>query len=153
MSPPSAFRPNNPLCGPRTNSICETSRSAMLEEFAFNCGTPSKYVVTPGLAGLAPSPRMRALLNLRAVNSVNVEFGANTPASLMAVMPAFSIVSEVTVVTLTGSVLGSAGSFCAVTVIAGRLTFGGVDCPLWDNTNTRNAVAALNSGMQRLLLQ
>jgi hypothetical protein len=48
------------------------------------------------------------------------------------VIPAFSIVSDVTVVMLTGSVIGSAGSFCAVTVIGGSVTFGGADCPLWD---------------------
>jgi hypothetical protein len=39
--PPSALRPNSALCGPRTNSICWTPINSMLDEFAFNCGTPS----------------------------------------------------------------------------------------------------------------
>ena len=42
----------------------------MLEVFALSCGTPSMYVVTPGLAGLEPTPRMRALLSFRALNSL-----------------------------------------------------------------------------------
>ncbi len=39
--PPNVLRPNNALCGPRTNSIWSTSSSSMLEELAFSCGTPS----------------------------------------------------------------------------------------------------------------
>ena len=54
---------------------------------------------------------MRALLSLRAVNSVNDVFGENTPASLTIVTPDFDSQSAGTAVTLTGSVLGSAGSF------------------------------------------
>ena len=42
----------------------------MLDEFAFNCGTPSMKVVTAGLFGLEPIPRKRALLSLRAENSL-----------------------------------------------------------------------------------
>ena len=41
MIPPSALRPYSGLCGPRTNSIWETSSSSMLEELTFSCGTPS----------------------------------------------------------------------------------------------------------------
>ena len=37
----------------------------MLDELVFNCGTPSKYVVIPGLAGLELMPRNRALLSFR----------------------------------------------------------------------------------------
>ncbi len=73
---------------------------------------------------------MRALLSLRAVNSVNDVFGENTPASLTIVTPDFDSKSAGTAVTLTGSVLGSAGSFCAVTVMGGSVIFGGADCPL-----------------------
>ena len=47
----------------------------MLDVLAFSCGTPSKKVVIDGLAGLAPIPLNRALLNFRAVNSVNDTFG------------------------------------------------------------------------------
>ena len=39
--PPSVLRPNSALCGPRTNSICSTSSSSMLDELALSCGTPS----------------------------------------------------------------------------------------------------------------
>ena len=39
--PPSVFRPNSALCGPRTNSICPISSSSRLDELVFNCGTPS----------------------------------------------------------------------------------------------------------------
>ena len=38
----------------------------MLEELALSCGTPSMNVVMPGLPGLAPMPRNRALLSFRA---------------------------------------------------------------------------------------
>ena len=48
----------------------------MLDEFALSCGTPSMYVVTPGLFGLEPTPRNRGLLSLRAVNSLKNVFGA-----------------------------------------------------------------------------
>ncbi len=59
---------------------------------------------------------MRGLLSLRAENSVNCVFGEKIPASLMNVMPEALIKSSCTVETLIGSVAGSAGSFCAVTV-------------------------------------
>ncbi len=39
--PPSVLRPNSALCGPRTNSTCDTSSSSMLDELVFSCGTPS----------------------------------------------------------------------------------------------------------------
>ena len=58
--------------------------------------------------------------------------GAKTPASLTIVTPDFSSMSAGTVVTLTGSVFGSAGSFCDVTVTGGNVIFGGADCPLSD---------------------
>jgi hypothetical protein len=69
MTPPSALRPKSALCGPRTNSTWLTSRNSMLDEFVLSCGTPSMYVVMPGLAGLVPMPRKRGLLSLRAVKS------------------------------------------------------------------------------------
>jgi hypothetical protein len=69
-SPPSVFRPNSALCGPRTNSTWLTSRSSMLEELELSCGTPSMLVVIDGFAGLDPMPRNRALLNFRAVKSL-----------------------------------------------------------------------------------
>ena len=72
MRPPSALRPKSALCGPRTNSIWPMSIRSKLVDAALNCGTPSTYVVTPGLAGLAPTPRMRGLLSLRAENSVKM---------------------------------------------------------------------------------
>src|SRR5262245_9220424 len=80
--PPSVLRPNNALCGPRTNSIWFTSSSSMLEEFALSCGTPSMNVVMPGLFGLELMPRKRALLNLRADHSVKNVLGAKIAASL-----------------------------------------------------------------------
>src|SRR5262245_49276900 len=76
---------------------------------------------------------MRALLNLRAVNSTKVVFGENGPASLVMVTPALDSRSDGTTVTLTGSVFGSAGSFCAETVTVGSVIFGGAACPLWDS--------------------
>jgi hypothetical protein len=76
IRPPSVFRPYKALCGPRTNSIWSISRSSRLDELAFNCGTPSMYVVTPGLFGLELMPRTRALLSLRADQSVMKLFGA-----------------------------------------------------------------------------
>src|SRR5580765_5321120 len=60
-------------------------------------------------------PRMRGLLNLRALNSVKCVLGENASASLMNVTPAALSRSSGTAVTLIGSVAGSAGSFCAVT--------------------------------------
>ncbi len=79
-------------------------------------------VVTAGLPGLAPMPRMRELLSLRAVNSVNETLGAKIAASLTMRMPALSMVSAETAVTLTGSFRASSGSFCAVTVTEGTVT-------------------------------
>src|SRR2546423_4547923 len=79
----------------------------------------------PGFVGLAPMPRKRGLLSLRAVNSLKKVFGAYIDASLMLRIPAFSIVSFDTAVTLTGSFCGSSGSFCAVTVIVGSVVRSG----------------------------
>ena len=56
-----------------------------------------------GLFGLEPMPRTRALLNLRAVPSVKIVLGDRIAASLTSRMPAASIVSRVTAVTLTGT--------------------------------------------------
>jgi hypothetical protein len=66
-------------------------------------------------------PRIRGLLNLRAVNSVKCVFGEKEAASLTCVLPDKSICSCEATVTLVGSVAGSAGSFCAVTVIGGTV--------------------------------
>ncbi len=85
-----------------------------------SCGTPSKKVVIDGLAGLAPMPLNRALLSFLAVNSVNHTFGPYAPASLTISMPAFWSVGFATVVRLSGSACGSAGSFCAVTMSGGN---------------------------------
>src|SRR5687767_3520423 len=49
--PPSVLRPNSALCGPRTNSTRSTLSRPMLDVLVLSCGTPSMYVVTPGLAG------------------------------------------------------------------------------------------------------
>src|SRR5262245_7924205 len=81
-----------------------------------------------GLLGLAPIPRKRALLSLRAVNSLKKVFGANQPASLTLRNPAAVRVSPSTGVTLTGSVCGSSGTFCATTVIGGSVTVTGGCC-------------------------
>src|SRR5688572_3470919 len=81
-----------------------------------------------GLAGLEPMPRKRALLTLRAVNSVNSEFGAKITASVIARNPESLIVCAVTAVTLAGTSLTSADSFSAVTTTVGRVTVGGFDC-------------------------
>src|SRR5262245_27151129 len=64
-------------------------------------------------------PRKRALLSLRALNSVKKVFGAYIAASLMMPTPASSSVVDGTAVTLTGRFRGSAGSFWAVTVTGG----------------------------------
>ena len=64
ITPPSVLRPNSALCGPRTNSTCPTSSRSMLDVLEFSCGTPSKYVVTAGLAGArtdAAEPRVAQL--------------------------------------------------------------------------------------------
>src|SRR6187397_442291 len=66
-------------------------------------------------------PRTRALLNLRAVLSVKIVFGDRIAASLTSLIPAASMVSRVTAVTLTGTFWRSSGSFCAVTVTVGIL--------------------------------
>ena len=73
-----------------------------------------------GLFGLEPMPRKRALLSLRAVNSLKNVFGAYCAASLTLSTPAFSIVSRVTAVTLTGASWTFSGSFSARTVTVGR---------------------------------
>jgi len=87
----------------------------MLDELEFSCGTPSMNVVIPGFAGLDPMPRTKGLLTRRADNSATRVFGENTAASLTMAMPAASITSCDTAVTLTGRRWASAGSFCAVT--------------------------------------
>ncbi len=83
----------------------------MLDEFELSCGTPSMNVVTAGLPGLEPMPRNLGLLSFLAVNSVKLTFGAKMPASLTIRMPAWSMVSADTAVTLTGSFRASSGSF------------------------------------------
>ena len=45
-----------------------------------------------GLAGLEPMPRKRALLTLRAVNSVKTVFGAKIAASVIARRPELAMV-------------------------------------------------------------
>ena len=80
-----------------------------------------------GLAGLEPMPRKRALLTLRAVNSVNSEFGAKITASVIAINPESVMVFDVTAVTLPGTFLTSVASFSAVTMTVGRVTLG-----VWD---------------------
>jgi hypothetical protein len=69
MTPPSAFRPNSALWPPRTNSTCAVSSNSSRDEFVLSWGTPSMKVAIPGLPGLDPMPRTRALLTLRAESS------------------------------------------------------------------------------------
>ena len=73
-------------------------------------------------------PRNRALLTLRAVNSVNTEFGAKITASVIARNPESLMVCAVTAVTLAGTSFTSADSFSAVTTTVGNVMVGGVDC-------------------------
>ena len=75
-TPPKELRPNSVLWAPRTNSTWPTPLNSMFDELALNCGTPSMYVVTPGLFGLEPTPRKNALLSFRTENSLNQTFGA-----------------------------------------------------------------------------
>ena len=83
------------------------------------------YVVTAGLDGLDPMPRNRALLTLRAVNSVNMVFGAKMPASVTFSAPGITRWSSaVTGVMLAGTVFRSAASRSAVTMTGGRITLG-----------------------------
>ena len=96
-----------------------------------------------GFAGLEPMPRNRALLSLRAVNSVNNVFGAKIAASLMARSPESVIVCAVTAVTLAGTSLTSVASFCAVTITVGNVTVGGVVCAKADAAMARNALARI----------
>src|ERR1043165_1393479 len=70
-------------------------------------------------------PRMRALLSLRAVNSLKKVFGANHPAWLTLRRSSAVNVSPGTAVTLTGRFWGSSGAFCAVTVIGAGATVAG----------------------------
>src|SRR5688572_32411467 len=95
-----------------------------------------------GLAGLEPMPRKRALLTLRAVNSVNSEFGAKMTASVIARNPESLIVRAVTAVTLAGTSLTSADSFSAVTTTVGSVTDGGCDCANEDEAITRDALTS-----------
>ena len=60
-------------------------------------------VVMAGLFGLEPMPLMRALLSLRAVNSVKDVFGEKRAASLTIRIPARSMISFVAADTLSGS--------------------------------------------------
>jgi hypothetical protein len=96
----------------------------MLDALAFSWGTPSKNVVTAGLAGLDPTPRNRALLSLRAVNSVKTVFGTVMAASDTMATPARASISAVIAVRLRGSFCALAGSFWAVTMTSGRTTCG-----------------------------
>src|SRR5438093_2915294 len=76
----------------------------------------------PGLAGLAPMPRKRALLNFRAVNSLKNVFGESAPASLTLLTSSDVNQSADTAVMLSGRSWGFAGSFCAVTSTGGSVT-------------------------------
>src|SRR5687768_5642937 len=73
-------------------------------------------------------PRNRALLTLRAVNSVNTEFGAKITASVIARNPESLMVCAVTAVTLARPSFRSADSFSGVTTTGGNVTVGGCDC-------------------------
>src|SRR5688500_10707222 len=73
-------------------------------------------------------PRNRALLTLRAVNSVNTEFGAKITASVIARRPESAMVCAVTAVTLAGTSLMSLVSRSAVTMTVGRVMEGGWFC-------------------------
>ena len=98
-----------------------------------------------GLPGLAPMPRKRALLALRAVNSVKNVFGANSAASLTMRTLLSVRVSAVTAVTLPGTLRMSVGSFCAVTTTGGRVkrgVEGGCDCASAARGAHRNRAAA-----------
>ena len=117
-------------------------------------------VVTAGLPGLEPMPRNLGLLSFRAVNSVNVTFGAKIAASLTIRMPARSMVSAETAVTLTGNLRASSGSFCALTVTDGRVTRtcgssgdcpAGVACPAADDRATRRT-DAINTNLTILFI-
>ena len=68
------------------------------------------------------------MLTLRAVNSVNNEFGAKITASVIAINPESVIVFDVTAVTLPGTFLMSVASLSAVTMTVGRVTLGAWDC-------------------------
>ena len=72
-----------------------------------------------GLFGLEPMPRKRALLSFLADHSVKTVLGAKIAASLTMWMPAPSMVSFGTAVTLTGTRCLSSGSFWASTVTVG----------------------------------
>src|SRR5687768_11432797 len=80
-----------------------------------------------GLPGLEPMPRKRALLTLRAVNSVNTVLGAKIAASVIERRPASAMVAAVTAVTLAGTSFASAASRSAVTTTVGRTMVGGFD--------------------------
>src|SRR5262245_42711001 len=108
------------------------SRSSMLDVLALSCGTPSKYVVIPGLFGLELMPRNRALLSFRADHSVKYVFGAKIAASLTMWMAALSMVSLGTAVTLAGTLCMSSGSFCAVTVTVGMRNRRASSCEEFD---------------------
>jgi hypothetical protein len=99
----------------------------MFDELEFSWGTPSMNVVMPGFAGLDPMPRTNGLLTRRADSSATRVLGDRTAASLTIVMPAASMTSAGTAVTLTGRRCASAGSFCAVTTTVGSV-MGGTVC-------------------------
>src|SRR6187549_1524662 len=90
-------------------------------------------------------PRNRALLSFRAVNSLKYVFGANQPAWLTELRPADISVSPSTAVTLNGSVWGSSGSFCAVTVTGGSDTVTGGCCAAASAGASAQATATQNS--------
>ena len=100
-----------------------------------------------GLAGLEPMPRNRALLTLRAVNSVNTVFGAYHAASVITRRPASAIVVAVTTVTLAGTALTSSASFCAVTMTVGRVMLGAWGA--WAN-NAVGAIRASSAARRRV---
>ena len=73
---------------------------SMLDVFELSCGTPSKFVVMAGLAGLEPIPRNRGLLSLRAVKSES-RYSAHKSTPRARCTPAPESVSCDTAVTLT----------------------------------------------------
>src|SRR5262245_26923709 len=73
-------------------------------------------------------PRKRALLTLRAVNSVKIVFGAKIAPSVTDSSPESAMVDAVTAVTLPGTSLILVASFSAVTMTVGSTRLGAADC-------------------------
>src|SRR5688500_9032643 len=73
-------------------------------------------------------PRNRALLTLRAVNSVNTDCGPKITASLIARSHETLMGRAAHAVTLADTTSTSADSFSAVTTTGGSVTVGGCDC-------------------------